>query len=111
MRLLAQALAGLYTPDLDAEMRSRLSRAVVELEPSDILALRDALRMPERFGSAAAGYPRVASIPPDRRYEALVAAGCIADANVMGGGVYVTALGHALAGVLISWAPHAPERT
>ncbi len=48
MRLLAHALAGLYTPDVDAEMRSRVSRAVVELEPSS---------GPRRSGAGSPNHP------------------------------------------------------
>src|SRR2546423_1409851 len=40
MRMLAAAAAGVLTPDLDSEMRSRVARAVEQLEPSDVIALR-----------------------------------------------------------------------
>lgn len=40
MRMLAEAAAGVFTPDLTSEMRSRIARAVAQLEPSDVLALR-----------------------------------------------------------------------
>ena len=40
MKMLAAAAAGILTPDLDSEMRSRVARAVEQLEPSDVIALR-----------------------------------------------------------------------
>lgn len=103
MRMLAHALAGVYTPDLDAEMRSRVCRAVIALEPSDVIALRRARSIePTKGTNIVSGELRM-SIPPERDYEALIVAGCLADANVYGGGVYVTDLGHAVAKVLELW--------
>lgn len=40
VQMLCAALAGSLTPDLDAEMKSRVARALTELEPSDVLLLR-----------------------------------------------------------------------
>ncbi len=40
-RMLAYALAGLFTPDLETEERSRLSRVFLQLEPSDVIFLRE----------------------------------------------------------------------
>jgi len=39
-RLLCAALAGSLNPDFDAEMKSRFTRAILALEPSDIILLR-----------------------------------------------------------------------
>jgi hypothetical protein len=75
MTMLAAAAAGVvFTPDLDSEMRSRVARAVTQLEPSDVQHLR-ALAEIERgrhLGDARRG--RV--LGPSR--SALEAAGCIA---------------------------------
>src|SRR5689334_5182 len=39
-RLMAQAAAGVYDPELSIEMKSRAERALEQIEPSDVLALR-----------------------------------------------------------------------
>ncbi len=103
MKMLVAAAAGVFTPDLDSEMRSRVSRAVVELEPSDVLALRRALTTEPFKGTAKIGDVATLAIPVDRVYEGLLHAGCIADANVAGGGVYVTERGKAVAKSLAAW--------
>jgi hypothetical protein len=40
-RLMAAAMAGAFSPDFEIEQKSRITRAVAQLEPSDIVALRD----------------------------------------------------------------------
>jgi hypothetical protein len=105
MRMLAHALAGLYTPDLATEMRSRVSRAVLALEPSDVLALRKAIGECEpTTATVGAQIVRLAGpLTPDRAYEALITAGCIQDDNKTRGGLYVTELGRAVATALELW--------
>jgi len=69
MRMLAHALANLYTPDLDAERRSRVSRAILALEPSDARALRSIVDLsPDEITRRL----------PGAAVESLVAAGCLA---------------------------------
>lgn len=109
VRLLACALAGLIAPDVDVETRSKVSRAVLDLEPSDVLALRKAIaaepfRNPTepRVGGEALPYQVVAG---DLAYEGLIHAGCLAPAYTWGNGVYVTRLGEAMAKTLELWRP------
>lgn len=40
-RLMAAAMAGTFSPDFEVEQKSRITRAIAQLEPSDIVALRD----------------------------------------------------------------------
>ncbi len=72
LRLMAAAIAGVFTPEVDLEMKSRATRALALLEPSDVLILR---------GIAATGkfhaHGRRAEWARDR-LAPLVAAGCIA---------------------------------
>lgn len=103
MRFLAAAAAGVFTPDLDSEMRSRVSRAVVELEPSDVVALRRALATSPTKSTDRVGGESRDVIPLDRAYEGLIRAGCIGDPSAMGAFVYVTRLGHAVALALKCW--------
>jgi hypothetical protein len=76
MRMLAAAFAGVLSVDFDAEVRSRVARAVDQLEPSDVISLRQAGISGElpglRKGSA------LIAIRPELRYslDALLAAGC-----------------------------------
>lgn len=104
MHLLAQALAGLYTPDIDAETRSRVSRAVVALEPSDVMSLRDAASHEVRDGPQGRGH-YVPSRQGSPQMDALMVAGCILDVNAAGGGLMVTALGVAVLKAVEGWAP------
>jgi hypothetical protein len=107
MRMLCAALAGMWRPDLEAEMRSRVARAVMELEPSDVLALRRVLSAPTMAVSDTdvlrADATRSGVVRHAVEYEGLLRAGCVADANVYGGGVYITQLGRATAMALEAW--------
>lgn len=106
MRMLAHALAGLYTPDLDAEMRSRVSRAVLALEPSDVVALREVITGETlRAKATAVGGEFRTSWPLEHEpvLEALIVAGCIQDDNKTRGGLYVSALGRAVVKALELW--------
>ncbi len=67
-RLLAHAVAGVFTPDLGSEMRSRVARAVTQLEPSDVVCLRDLKHGTESVGAGEVRRPQV---------EALQSTGCI----------------------------------
>jgi hypothetical protein len=100
MRMLCAVLAGVWRPDLEAELRSRVARAVVELEPSDVLYLR-ALAADE-------GRPGVLlRLGPEGEW--LVRAGCVIDDNRIGGGVRITGVGHALLEAVATWAPESTE--
>jgi len=46
-RMLAAASAGAFRPDLDVETKSRVMRALLELEPSDVASLREIATSPE----------------------------------------------------------------
>jgi len=58
-RMLAHALAGLLQPDLDSETRSRVTRAITQLEPGDVRELR---KVDE--ASRAAGTQSAATMTP-----------------------------------------------
>jgi len=77
--MLAAAAAGVFTPDLDSEMRSRVSRAVEQLEPSDVIALR---RVNEAFARGE-NVQQVEGTPQNR--TALVQFGCL---NIAAGAGY-----------------------
>lgn len=99
-RLLTSALAGLFKPDLSSEMRSRVSRAVMQLEPSDVVELREldkAYRTP--------GVTPATMMTTER--EPLLLAGCIVDESrtVGGRGVYPSKVGLALLATLANWPP------
>lgn len=64
-RVLAHAVAGLFAPDIDSEMRSRVARAIVQLEPSDVVLLRN---IEKRTTPIARRSPQA---------DALEAAGCV----------------------------------
>lgn len=102
MRMLCAALAGIWRPDLEAELRSRVGRAVLELEPSDVRRLRELI--------PANPSERMRSIHVERDGEWLVRAGCLGDDSLRAGGrgIYVTAVGHALLESLSTWTPE-PE--
>jgi len=93
MEMLACALAGLFQPDLTSEMRSRVSRALMQLEPSDVVELR---KLDE--AQRAPGVNPAPEMTPER--ELLVFAGLIER-----GGVYPNALGRAVLSTLREWAP------
>lgn len=103
MRMLCAALAGLWRPDLDAEMRSRVARAVMQLEASDILAMRRLERAQQQPGIRPA--PRMTP-----ELEPAVLTGCVADNSARAGFVAVelTTLGLAVLTALETW-PWAPD--
>ncbi len=97
MRMLCAALAGLWRPDLEAEMRSRIGRAILELEPSDVLYLRTLAQDEGRPGATLRLGPQG---------EWLLRAACVADdSSRIGGAIRVTALGHDLLASLSTWTP------
>ena len=100
MKMLAAAAAGVFTPDLDSEMRSRVSRAIMEFEPSDVLELRRLMEADQRSGgSYVAGRMRL-------EWEPLERAGCIKNATMLAGhGILVNDLGRMVLTALESWAP------
>ncbi len=99
MQMLAAAAAGVLTPDLDSEMRSRVARAVEQLEPSDVIALR----VVREALSRGENVQQVAGVPQNR--TALVQSGCLSIAT--GAGYRSlhepTPLGFALLHALESW--------
>jgi len=99
MKMLAAAAGGVFTPDLDSEMRSRVSRAVAQLEPSDVVELR---RLDEAERSPGIHFSPM--MTPER--EPLVVTGCLADrTGRVGGSLQVTALGRAVLTSLARWEP------
>jgi hypothetical protein len=103
MRMMCAVLAGVWRPDLDAELRSRVARAVLDLEPSDVLYLR-ALAADE-------GRPGVV-LRLGPQGEWLVRAGCVLDeSGRVGGAVRITDVGHALLAAVATWAPEASPST
>ena len=40
LRLMCAAIAGIFTPQIDLEMKSRIARAITQLQPSDVICLR-----------------------------------------------------------------------
>ncbi len=99
-KMLAHALAGLLQPDLSPETRSRVSRAVAQLEASDVRELR---KLAEAHPST--GGQRPASITP--QLEPLLVAGCILssppEAGSGGQAIALTAVGRAVVAVLATW--------
>jgi hypothetical protein len=102
MRMLCAALAGIWRPDLDAEMRSRVGRAVLQLEASDVLYLRRLLASETQPGLRP-------SLPLSREGEWVLRAGCVGDDSVRAGGrgIYITDVGRALLDSLGMWIPEA----
>jgi len=103
MLMLAAAAAGLLTPALDSEMRSRVARVLEQLEPSDVIGLREA--------SAACALDhdvRQISGPPEAT-RALEQAGCLFHAEGIGyrSSYEVTPLGTAVLRALQAWTPTA----
>jgi hypothetical protein len=107
MRMLAAAAAGVLTPDLDSEMRSRVARAVEQLEPSDVIALR---RVNEAFARGE-NVQQVEGTPQNR--TTLVQFGCL---NIAAGAGYrslhePTQLGLAVLKSLEFWPRVPPPRS
>jgi hypothetical protein len=102
-RLLCAALAGALNPDFDAEMKSRFTRAILALEPSDILLLRD-----RQGGETIETKGEQAVIQSQVSADALNRAGCL-DYNEggFGGGrrQTLTELGRQLLLFLKAWKP------
>ncbi len=71
MQMLAAAAVGVLIPDFDGEMRSRVARAVEQLEPSDVVALR---RVKAAFDGGHS-IQQVDGIPQNR--IALLQTGCL----------------------------------
>lgn len=87
-RMLGAALAGVYHPDFSIEDKSRITRAVSMLEPSDVIVLKATppitwMHQGGPFGRKVAWGPRVVRWKSPTREEelslgALQSAGCIA---------------------------------
>lgn len=84
MEMLARAAAGVFTPDLTSEMRSRVARAVAQLEPSDVVALRSYAGLAHAIRSTLSGsrlrhsgLRRAIFSSSDNAQAALIAAGCL----------------------------------
>jgi hypothetical protein len=75
--MIAAAIAGGVTPDFEAEERSRLARALAQLEPSDVSMLRalEALDSDDRVTPQALHYEL--NTRPAASRQAVVAAGCV----------------------------------
>ncbi len=89
--MLAHALAGLLQPGLSPETKSRASRAVAQLEASDVRELRKL---------AGAGGDQPVRMAPE--LEPLLVAGCVLP-GAAGQGVTLTAVGRAVLTALASW--------
>ncbi|HYG70115.1 MAG TPA: hypothetical protein VD838_20740, partial [Anaeromyxobacteraceae bacterium] len=97
------AAAGVFTPDLDSEMRSRVARAVAAIEPGDVLSLREV--------NAAGGHLFVQegdedSPRPELRntMPPLLQSGCVRPVPVLGGMRYtLTPTGRGVLESLRSW--------
>jgi len=101
MRMLAAAAAGILTPDLESEMRSRVTRALEQLEPSDVIALREvnAAHMKHRNVQQING-------PPEST-RALLQTGCLFDMPGVGQDTRfeMLPLGRAVLHTLKLWKP------
>lgn len=73
-RLMAAAMAGVFDPDFDLERKSRITRALATLEPSDVVTLR---KLRERHEAFTRGV-FVGEEPDQTAALALTLAGCIA---------------------------------
>lgn len=123
MRMLAAAAAGVFVPEMESEMRSRVARAVAQLEPTDVGRLRN-LGGPFAFGGSSESVAR--SLGASR--GALESRGCIlvrqkdedlgrefAKAQRRGGEprlrtiARVTDVGSAVLRALHEWAPASPR--
>ena len=107
MRMLAAAAAGVLTPDLSSEMRSRVARAVEQLEPSDVIALREV----SGYAASGHGIQQIAGSPENG--AALLQTGCLL-AGPTGVGFRskyeMTPLGRAVLHALETWteSPRSP---
>lgn len=101
MEMLAAAVAGVLTPDLDSETRSRVARAIEQLEPTDAVSLRAVAKI-------AKGLPIVGVNGGEASRAALVQAGALI---VHVGGksfaqvLEVTSLGLSILKALEHWKP------
>ena len=104
IRLMCDAMAGLYDPDISLELKGRTTRAITILEPSDILLLREFPA--ERMLDAEL---EVTGDPIS--VDALLRSGCISDRRLSGlGGVEhlsygISSLGQAVLEHLEHWQP------
>lgn len=103
-RMLAAAMAGVFSPNFEVEQKSRITRVIAALEPSDIRILRQS--------PGAARF--VAGPPPgySASTAALLSTGCIREVvqKVGGGAQYeVTELGKWVLDYLRDWTPSSPE--
>lgn len=97
MEMLAYALAGLFQPDLSAEARSRVSRAVTQLEPSDVVELR---KLVEAWDTKDL---KDVTMPTPGRWV-LLYTGCVAHpAGPPPPAFWPTDLGRAVLATLVNW--------
>jgi hypothetical protein len=75
-RMLAGALAGMLHPDLAVETKSRLQRAISNLEPSDVRVLR-ILEATPPISEDGKTVPQARADLPDVSIETLTAVGCV----------------------------------
>jgi len=99
MRMLAGAAAGVLTPDINSEMRSRVARAVEQLEPSDVVALREV----SGYADSGHGIQYIAGTPQNG--AALLQTGCLLAASGIGyrSKYEMTPLGSAVLHALQTW--------
>lgn len=105
-KLMATAIAGIITPDVSLEEKSRVARALAGLEPSDVLHLRvfvKEMRVPDAeirlWQKLGRGEPH--------SQTALENAGCLVwrEGRGMPGGYLATPLGKAVVKYLEDWSP------
>lgn len=103
MDMLAAAAAGVFTPDLGSELRSRVARAVAAMEPRDVVSLREvsvaggSILVPEGNEESARLELRD-TVPP------LLQAGCVRPVPVFGGLRYtITPTGRGVLEALRCW--------
>jgi hypothetical protein len=70
LRLMCAGMAGVFVPELDVEIKSRVVRSVAILEPSDVAILR-------RFVGGEVFYSGVLDPPSSLNWQTLALAGCI----------------------------------
>lgn len=100
IRMLAHAMAGLFKPNYELEMKSRVSRAVGQLEPSDVHLLRD-IR-----GTNDPGREKIYKERKGVAFAPLVQSACVfVDWSGYGGysKIEVTPTGQAVLDVLAGW--------
>lgn len=118
-RLMAAALAGIVSPDLTLEQKSRVTRAISLLEPSDVIHLR---LFEEHNRSPYSKEPRTADATRDNwikggrgmKYEvaSLEAAGCLAlIPGPIKSGHLLTPLGKDVLAYIQDWEPDAAAAT